>query len=445
MGYKSATVLGSIDEEFEEERDEEIYDIHILPSERAPLHIKNISSIQWEESQENLNSISTPRIPRRSTNEINIQGKLEFPILVKGLSIETLYETIRISSEFSELEVPPQSRISSVPSQSSTFRFNPSELVSESEDGTEQENTLHSQASPEFNIENLKRVYWANEGNAEDLLYLAINDEIVEAPEPKKPGFLEKIGLKMNREARLINDANKEWSKADFLEKERKIKVKQFTQELQELEMEKQKLCEDSYTLKLAIQSMYNNMGEEKSTGYSKLLEIDLLIKNKTKNQGFLLQNLEAINKYYKEALEERRQAEEQLKMKIEDMRIRIIKYNEEKMRGIKKAEINTSHLKRYKELNILQEQQNQKIESCTRLLLKLAQYYNKLENSKFGDDFSSLIEALTNTCKENIEQDELFHLQANEDPRKILPYGRSSQSAVKKHRESSPKVPRKI
>mmetsp|Transcript_23754 Transcript_23754/g.23527 ORF Transcript_23754/g.23527 Transcript_23754/m.23527 type:complete len:155 (+) Transcript_23754:169-633(+) len=154
--------------------------------------------------------MSTPRVPRRSTNEINMQGKLEFPILVKGLKIETLYETIRISSEFSELEVPPQSRISSVPSQSSTFRFNPSELVSESEDWTEQENTLHSLVSPEFNIENLKRVYWANEGNAEDLLYLAINDEIVEAPEPKKPGFLEKIGLKMNREARLISDANKE-------------------------------------------------------------------------------------------------------------------------------------------------------------------------------------------------------------------------------------------
>lgn len=172
-------------------------------------HLKRMSEVIWEAPLEMLTFDSSPRQISKQ-NKDSLHGKLEFPILVKGINIETLNEKIKLMSDF---QVPNHSRVSSsITSEISTYRCDMSGLISESESNSEMDPLVASsrEVISEYNLENLKKIYWANEGNPHDLLYLAINDSSQTAPNFEKPTFWEKIGLKTSREDKLLQDANKE-------------------------------------------------------------------------------------------------------------------------------------------------------------------------------------------------------------------------------------------
>lgn len=207
------------------------------------------------------------------------------------------------------------------------------------------------------------------------------------------------------------------------------------------LELEKERLIEESNIVKFSIQNVHNRLGEERTTGYSKALELEFLIKNKLRYQGFLTQNLDATNRYYGEVFENLLQTEEIQRMMIEDMRDKLLIYQAEKQNLMQKMDSNYSAYKKLKMLNRIKEEQDEKIKSYGDLVIKILDYLKESGNSDFTVSYGEMIKKLSNTCKENQEADAIYHKQANEDPRKIIPYNRSSQSQSHKNRASSPLI----
>jgi len=120
--------------------------------------------------------------------------------------------------------------------------------------------------------------------------------------------------------------------------------------------------------------------------------------------------------------------------MKIEDLRFGLVNTMSERIRSQAKCEKNQILIKKLKTEEELQRFQKEQIELGLEMLGKTLEFFSESqEHVHFNTAFCEALKRLREASFEAIEAEKQFEMQANTDPRELIPYTRVSETGPSK------------